>query len=196
MGDQHDHHRVGARKVLGLAARAVALPAAFLHPGAGAAIGAEAVALMPAYHRFRHRDRGELLGRSEALHRHAAQFGDGDVSAAHQLFHGRGRNTHAEQRRAVAQAQKDRAWIGAEFQRLIEVSSRRGPSVPASPPASRGGSHRRGRCAPFQRQQFVIVAAQMRGAVENVGDESGLPQRKQIECSHGFNQARSCGEAR
>ena len=45
------------------------------HRAARAAIGAKAVALMPAHQRFRHRDRGQLLRRQHALHRHAAQFG-------------------------------------------------------------------------------------------------------------------------
>ena len=35
-----------------------------------------------------------------------------------------------------------------------------------------------GVAVPFQRQQFCVVAAQMRGAVENMGDETRLPQRK------------------
>ena len=30
----------------------------------------------------------------------------------------------------------------------------------------------------FQREQFRVVAAQMRGAIENIGDEGRLPQRK------------------
>ena len=34
----------------------------------------------------------------------------------------------------------------------------------------------------FQREQFLVIAAQMRGAVENMGDESGLAERKRIEC--------------
>jgi len=82
--------------MLGLAARAFALPTAFLHRRAGSAIGAVAVALMPAHHRFGHRDRRKLVGRHRALHRHAAQFGHGDVVAGQQFFHRRGRNTHSE----------------------------------------------------------------------------------------------------
>ena len=34
----------------------------------------------------------------------------------------------------------------------------------------------------FQREQLLVVAAQMRGAIENVGDESGLTQRIFVEC--------------
>jgi len=53
---------------------------------------------------------------------------------------------------------------------------------------------------PFQRQQFSVVGAQMRGAIENMGDEGRLPQWKRIESCHEFNPvrilARFCGEAR
>src|SRR3954469_1408283 len=69
-GDVHDHDGVSPREMLGLAARAFALPAAFLHPAARTAIGAIAVALVPAHHRLRHRDGRELLWRDRALHRH------------------------------------------------------------------------------------------------------------------------------
>src|SRR6185436_5880732 len=44
-GHQHDHDRVGARKMLGLATRTLALPAAVLHRRARAAIGAIAMAI-------------------------------------------------------------------------------------------------------------------------------------------------------
>src|SRR5207245_613001 len=100
-GDMHDHDRIGAGKMLDLAGRAFALPAAFLHRAARAAIGAIAVALVPAHHRLRHRDRRELLWRDRALHRHAAQLGDGVVLAANQLLGGRLRQSHAEDRGAV-----------------------------------------------------------------------------------------------
>src|SRR5687768_15111791 len=53
--DEHDHDRIGAREMLGLATRTVALPAAFLHGSAVAAIGAKTMALMPGHQRFRHR---------------------------------------------------------------------------------------------------------------------------------------------
>ena len=48
----------------------------------------------------------------------------------------------------------------------------------------------------LQREKFFVIAAQMRGAIENMGDESGLPQRIFVECGHLFNPTRSCGEAR
>ena len=34
----------------------------------------------------------------------------------------------------------------------------------------------------FQREQLFVIGAQMRGAIENMGDESGLPQRIFVEC--------------
>ena len=52
----------------------------------------------------------------------------------------------------------------------------------------------------LQCEQLLLVGAQMRGAVEHMGDEGGLPERKRIECGHEFNLirtlARFCGEAR
>ena len=36
----------------------------------------------------------------------------------------------------------------------------------------------------FQRQQLGVVGAQMRGAIEHMGDEGRLAQRKRIECGH------------
>ncbi len=34
----------------------------------------------------------------------------------------------------------------------------------------------------FEREQLVVIAAQMRGAIEHVGDEGRLTQGKGIEC--------------
>ena len=89
--------------------------------GAGSAIGAEAVALMPGHHRFGHRDRRELFVRYHTLHHHTAQLGDGDVVARQQLFHRRCRNAHAEYGSAVAQAQKNRTRISAELHRFLDA---------------------------------------------------------------------------
>ncbi len=103
-------------------------------------------------------------------------------SRAQQLFHRRRRDAHAEHRRTVAQAQKDRAGIGAEFHGLVdaEQDARSAGLLP---------HHQRvaidhigaGVAVAFQREQFLVIAAQMRGAVENVGDESRLAERKRIE---------------
>ena len=38
----------------------------------------------------------------------------------------------------------------------------------------------------FQREQFVVIGAQMRGAIENMGDEGGLAQWIFVECGHRF----------
>ena len=48
----------------------------------------------------------------------------------------------------------------------------------------------------LQREQFFVIGAQMRGAIENMRNESGLSQRILVECGHLFNPTRSCGEAR
>jgi len=48
----------------------------------------------------------------------------------------------------------------------------------------------------LQREQFFVIGAQMRGAIENMRNESGLSQRILVECGHRFNPTRSCGEAR
>ena len=34
----------------------------------------------------------------------------------------------------------------------------------------------------LQREQFLVIAAQMRGAIENMGDEGRMPEWKGIEC--------------
>ena len=177
--------------MLGLAVGAFALPAALLHRRAGSAIGAVAVALMPAHHRFRHRDRRELVGRHHALHRHAAQFGDGDIIAGQQLLHRRCRDTHAEHRRAVAHSQEDRAGIGAEFQRLVDAKQRAW-TVRRLLHDQRVAIHHIGAgvAVPFECHQFGIVAAQMRGAIQNIADKGRPPQWKRIECCHEFNLVR------
>ena len=179
-GHQHDHDGIGARKMLGLAVRAIALPAALRHRRAGAAIGAKTVALMPAHHRFRHRDRRKLVGRHHALHRHAAQFADRDVVAGQQFLHGGRADAHAEDRGAFAQAQKDGAGIGAEFQRLVDRQQRAG-AAGILLHHQRVAMHHIGAgvAVAFQRQQFRIVGAQMRGTIEHMGDEGRLAQRKQ-----------------
>jgi hypothetical protein len=152
---------------------------------------------MPVHHRFRHRDRRELLRRHRALHRHAAQFGDGDVVAGQQFFDRCRRDAHAEYRSTLAQAEKDRAWIGAEFQRLVDRQEHAGAAGILLHDQRVAVHHiGAGVAMPLQREQFLVAAAQMRGAVENVGDEGGTAEWKGIECCHEFNQAKSCDEAR
>ncbi len=93
--------------------------------------------------------------------------------------------------------QEDRAGIGAEFQRLVDAQQR-ARTIGLLLHHQRVAMHHIGArvAVAFQRHQFRIVAAQMRGAIENMGDEGRLPQWKRVECCHGFNQAKSCGEAR
>ena len=109
-------------------------------------------------------------------------------------------NAHAEHRRAVAQAQEDRAGIGAEFPRFLD-RQQRARAVVFLLHHQRIAMHHIGAgiAVAFQRQQLLIVGAQMRGAIEHMGDEGRLPERKRIECGHvqpSSTQARSCGEAR
>ncbi len=125
------------------------------------------------------------------------KFGDGDIVARQQFFHRLRRNAHAEHRRAVAQAQKDRAGIGAEFQRLVDAEQHAGAVGFLSHQQRVAVDHiGAGVAMALQRHQFLVIAAQMRGAVEDVGDEGRLAERKRIECGHELNLTRSCGGAR
>ena len=56
MHDHHDHHRVGARKMLRAALRTFPHPAAALHDARRAAVGAEPVCRVPLQQRFAGRD--------------------------------------------------------------------------------------------------------------------------------------------
>ncbi len=72
--DQHDHDGIGAGKMLRFASRAIAAEARMRHHGAGAAIGAEAVARMPVQHRFGHGQKAKLAFGNEARHGDGAQI--------------------------------------------------------------------------------------------------------------------------
>jgi len=158
-GHQHDHDGVGARKNARPCSweQVAPFPAAFLHRGAGSAIGAGshgAGASPPSISPSRSPRAGRAAPRPcMAMPR---KFGHGGIVAGQQFFHRRGCDAHAEDGRAVPQAQEDRAGIGAEFQRFIDGQQRGAvPQPPASPPASRDTPHRRGAvAAPFQREQF------------------------------------------
>ena len=99
------------------------------------------------------------------------------------------RDAHAEHRRTVAQAQKDRAGIGAEFHGLVDAEqhARAAGLLPHHQQVAvdHVGA---GVAVAFQREQFLVIAAQMRGAIENVGDEGRLAERKRIECGHDSTQ--------
>ncbi len=201
-GHQHDDDRVGARKMLGLAVRAVALPAAFLHRGTGSAIGAIAVALMPVHHRFRHRDRRELVGRHHALHRHATQFGDARRRCGAAIF------PPPPPRCPCRTPRRPRAGPGRSCRDWRRISALRRSSAaradlppPASPPASRDRPRRRGR-----RGALPAPAVSRRRRADARRDREycvtkpGCPSGNEFECCHAFNlvkiPARFCGEAR
>lgn len=65
MLDGHDDHRVGPRKVVSAAARAMAGVSALVHVGGVAAVGAEAVAPVPVEHRHRIGGQAGLRGREQ-----------------------------------------------------------------------------------------------------------------------------------
>ena len=83
---EHDRDRIGARKMLRLALRAVAPPAALRHVGRRAAIGAEAMTRMPVQQRLGLRERRQMIDRDQTLHRDRAQIGDEKVLARFQAF--------------------------------------------------------------------------------------------------------------
>ena len=90
VGDQHDHHRIGARKPLQAAGPALAPPAAVLDQRGAAAMPAAAGVLVPLGERARLAAQGQLLRRHDALHGQRAQVDDraqlldgaGDVAGA------------------------------------------------------------------------------------------------------------------
>ncbi len=73
---EHDDDRIGARKMLGMARRAIAAPAALGRLRHRAAIGTETVPGMPAEHRLGLRQRRQMLRGDESLHGDAAQVDD------------------------------------------------------------------------------------------------------------------------
>jgi hypothetical protein len=72
---QHDHDRVGARKVLGLALRAVASPPSVYRARPGAAVRTKAVSGVPVQYGLCLSDRGKVIGSDEPLHRNRTQIG-------------------------------------------------------------------------------------------------------------------------
>ena len=75
--DQHDHHRVGARKPFQPAGPALAPPAAVLDQRRAAAVAAAAGILVPLRQRACLAAQRQLLGRHDALHGKRAQVDDG-----------------------------------------------------------------------------------------------------------------------
>ena len=117
-----------------------------------------------------------------------------DTGLASELLGGLRADTHAEHGRTIAQPQEDRAGIGAEFDRFVDRQQRSRASFVLLHHKRVAKHHVGARVAmAFQRKQFRVVGAQMRGTVENVGNEGGLAQRKWSCCfcrCHELNQAR------
>ena len=78
---QHDHHRIGAGKMLGVARRAIAPPSGLHHLRRCAAIRTEAVPRMPADQRLGLGERRQMRGFDQALDRDRAQVGDFQIVA-------------------------------------------------------------------------------------------------------------------
>ena len=159
--------------MLRLATGAIASPAAACHRAALAAIGAEAVALMPCHERFRHGDGGEFVSRQQALADGPAQVVHRDIAARHQRFDRAGGNAHAEHRLAVAQAKEHRARVGAVIARLLQ-RQRGGGIVAVFPDQQRIAMHNIGArvAALFQGQQLVGVFTKMGRAIDGMSGEA------------------------
>ena len=92
-------------------------------------------------------------------------------------------NAHAEHRRIAAQAQEDSAGICAEFQSLVHGQQCAHAAIFLR-------HHQRiakddigaGVVPGFQRHQLGVVGAQMRGALERIGHEGRLAERKRAIC--------------
>ena len=83
MGNQHDHNRIGARKMRRAARGAVALPACVIHHGFKAAAGAVAVVFVPRQNGLA--GRGEFgVTRAEPCH-HSAHFDESIVGRQHRV---------------------------------------------------------------------------------------------------------------
>jgi hypothetical protein len=76
---KHDHDRIRARKVLGLAGGAIAPPTSFDDLGRGPASRAKAMSGMPIEKRFTFGERRQMIELNEALHRDRAQVDDDEL---------------------------------------------------------------------------------------------------------------------
>ena len=118
LGRQHDHHRIGAREMLGVALRTIALPAGADRLRRRAAVRAEAVTQMPMQHRLGLGDRRQMLGPDQPLHRDRAQVGDQEIVARLQRFRRSRRNAVAETGSAFQQAEENRLARGRQRARF------------------------------------------------------------------------------
>jgi hypothetical protein len=104
---QHDHHGIGARKMLGLAPLAVASPAAADKPCRSPAVGAKAVARMPVQDSLGFGDRRQVIRRDQSLYGDRSQVGHQQIAAALQSLGRLRRKPMAKSRRAIMQAEKN-----------------------------------------------------------------------------------------
>ena len=122
---EHDHHRVGARKMLRAAIRAFAPPAGLGDDEALAAIGAEAAPGVPGDHRLGGGELADLLGAHQLLHGDGAQVGDEEVRPLRQHRERRRvQRQHEMRHRAVEPQQAGLAGTAAEGRRLLEREQR------------------------------------------------------------------------
>src|SRR5215831_15048587 len=106
MDRQHDDDRIGTRKMLGAARRAITAPAGLHGSGRRTTIRAKAVASVPRKHGFRLRQRREVLGRHQGAGRDATQVRDDEIATAFQRLSGVRINRDSEQRCAVITAEE------------------------------------------------------------------------------------------
>ncbi len=113
---EHDHHRVGARKMLRRADRAVAPVSADRHPGRRAADRAEAVAGVPVGEAARLREAAKVLRRNRAFDRERAEVAECDPGLVDRRI---ARDRRRKSRRATRPAEQDRrVEVGNEVARL------------------------------------------------------------------------------
>src|SRR5258708_3195799 len=121
---QHDDDRVGAREMLGLAARAFALPAGLQDVGLRAAVRAEAMARMPGEQRLGFRERRKMIRRDETLYGNRAQIGDEEIVAPFQRFGGFGIERDAEASGIAVEAEKHRLGDRRKRVRVLRSKQR------------------------------------------------------------------------
>src|SRR5215472_1284579 len=115
---QHDHDRIGTRKMLGTAGRTIAPPAAFGRRRRSAAVRAKAVPRMPTEKRLGLGERRQMVRRDHALHRDRAKIGDFKVIARFQSFKRMLIEAESEARRRVGQSEEDDFAHGVEIARF------------------------------------------------------------------------------
>ena len=160
--DQHDGDGVGARKLLGAALRAIALPAALGEQGGAAALRAEAVPRMPVEQAARTAVKRQLVKRQVPERGPGLAAGVGWIGVT-------ARRHRGEQRFAFEQAEKHRldpfghVAEAAPLQALVLAEARDQAFQPQDPGVGMG-----------QLGQQPGIAADVVGAVERMAGEGGL----------------------